>query len=94
MIDTTLIETLGEMVRKEKKLKGYKRRVRAKGRLAKKSLTKSVIKTHKERFAIAKKLAVGKSVSAEGIPKFRMVICTRLKVLGKGILEERQERLI
>ena len=110
MIDTTLIETLGEMAKKEKQLKDYKRRLRVKGRLTKKSLTKSgnikitirkeeedysfiVLKSHKERFAIAKKLAVGKSVSAEGIPKFRMVICTKLKVLEKGILEGKQERL-
>ena len=110
MIDTTLIDTLGEMVKKEKKLKEFKRRLRVKGRVVKKSLTKNrnirltikrekdtykfiVLKSHKESFAIAEKLALGRSISVEGIPKFRMVICTKLKVLEKGILEGKQEKL-
>ncbi len=110
MIDTTLIDKLKVMVRKEKKLKEYKRRLRIKGKLISKLFTKSgnikvtikkdedtysfiVIKTHKERYALAEKLSLGKAVSIEGIPKFRMTICTRLKVMGKGILEGRQERL-
>lgn len=111
MIDTTLIDKLTELAKKEKKLKEYKKRLRVKGRLVKKSLTKNknirltikkeddmykfiVLKSHKERFAIAEKLAVGKSVSIEGIPKFRMVICTKLKVLDKGIGEGRQEAVL
>lgn len=42
-----------------------------------------VIKTHKERYTLAEKLSLGKAVSIEGIPKFRMTICTRLKVLDR-----------
>lgn len=45
-----------------------------------------VIKTHKERYKLAEKLSLGKAVSVEGIPKFRMTICTRLKVFGEGDL--------
>ncbi|MBI4983128.1 hypothetical protein HZC32_00585, partial [Candidatus Woesearchaeota archaeon] len=47
----------------------------------------TVLKSHKERFALAEKLSNGKSISIEGIPKFRMIICTRLKVIEKGIQE-------
>lgn len=111
MIDTTLLDKLKVLAKKEKKLKEYKRRLRIKGRIVKKEFTKSgnikitikkdednysfiVIKTHKERYALAEKLTIGKAVSAEGIPKFRMTICTKLKVLEKGISEERQERLV
>lgn len=109
-IDTTLIEKLTELAAKEKKIKEYKRRLRIKGKVSLKSLTKSgnirlevmkegekysftVIKTHKERFALAGKIAIGRSVFAEGIPKFRMIICTKLKVLEKGVDGGRQERL-
>ncbi len=53
----------------------------------------TVLKSHKDRFAIAEKLTTGKSVSIEGIPKFRMVICTRLKTLEKGISEGKQTKL-
>ena len=53
----------------------------------------TVLKSHKESFALAEKIAVGKSVSAHGIPKFRMIICTRLKVLDKGIDESKQRKL-
>lgn len=111
MIDTTLLDTLKVLAKKEKKLKEYKRRLRLKGRIVSKFFTKNkniklrikkedenysfiVIKTHKERYALAEKLQIGKSVSIEGIPKFRMTICTKLKVLDKGISEERQERLV
>lgn len=110
MIDTTLLDKLKVLAKKEKKLKEYKRRLRLKGRIVSKSMTKNknikltvkkdeekysfiVIKTHKERYALAEKLSLGKAVSIEGIPKFRMTICTKLKVLDKGISEERQERL-
>ena len=53
----------------------------------------TVLKSHKESFALAEKLQEGRSVSAEGIPKFRVVICTRLKLLEKGIGSGRQEKL-
>ena len=53
----------------------------------------TVLKTHKESFALAEKLAVGKSVSVQGIPKFRMIICTKLKILDKGIDESKQRKL-
>ncbi len=54
----------------------------------------TVLKSHKEHFTLAEKLKVNNSVSVEGIPKFRMIICTRLKVLEKGINEGKQARLL
>ena len=39
-IDKTLINTLSVLARKEKKVKGFKRRVRVRGKVAKKELTK------------------------------------------------------
>ena len=53
----------------------------------------TVLKSHKESFALAERLSIGKSVSVHGIPKFRMIICTRLKVLEKGIDESKQRKL-
>ena len=53
----------------------------------------TVLKSHKERFALAEKLKVGNAVSIEGIAKFRMIICTRLKLLGKGISQGKQSKL-
>ena len=53
----------------------------------------TVLKSHKERFALAEKLKLNNSISIEGIPKFRMIICTRLKALEKGIQEGKQTRL-
>ena len=53
----------------------------------------TVLKSHKESFALAERLSIGKSVSVHGIPKFRMIICTRLKVLDKGIDESKQRKL-
>lgn len=53
----------------------------------------TVLKSHKESFALAERLSIGKSVSAHGIPKFRMIICTRLKVLDKGVDESKQRKL-
>jgi len=53
----------------------------------------TVLKSHKESFALAERLSIGKSVSAHGIQKFRMIICTRLKVLDKGIDESKQRKL-
>ncbi|MBU1130466.1 OB-fold nucleic acid binding domain-containing protein [Patescibacteria group bacterium] len=53
----------------------------------------TVVKSHKERFALAEKLKVGCSVSVEGIPKFRALICTRLKVLRRRVDDAEQTRL-
>src|SRR3989344_4212656 len=106
MIDTTLIDKLTEMANKEKKIKEFKKRLRVKGKVVAKGMTKkgnitltvkkgeddfkfTVLKSHKESFALAEKIAVGKSVSAHSLPKFRMIICTRLKVLDKGIDESK-----
>lgn len=110
MIDTTLIDRLTVLANKEKKLKEYKRRLRIKGKITGKGITKkgnillkvkkeeneckfTVLKSHKERFALAEKLTPGKSVSIEGVSKFRMIICTRLKALEKGIQEGKQTKL-
>ena len=110
MIDTTLIDRLTVLANKEKKLKEYKRRLRVKGKVAGKGMTKkgnitlkiardeneykfTVLKSHKERFALAEKLTVGKSVSIEGMPKFRIIICTKLKLLKKSINKEKQAKL-
>lgn len=110
MIDPTLIDRLTVLAHKEKKIKGYKRRLRIKGKVVGKGTTKkgnitlnvqkdendykfTVLKSHKERFSLAEKLTIGRSVSIEGIPKFRMIICTRLKVLEKGTPKGEQTKL-
>ncbi len=111
MIDKTLINTLTEMAKKERKIKEFKKRLRLKGKVVKKGETKkenialtvkekeddfkfTVLKSHKESFALAEKLAVGQSVSIIGIPKFKMIICTKLKVLDSGIDESKQRKLV
>ena len=53
----------------------------------------TVIKSHKERFALAEKLEIGRSVSIEGIPKFRIIICIRLKVLDREAAKGKQIKL-
>ena len=53
----------------------------------------AVIKSHKERFALAEKLEIGRSASIEGIPKFRIIICTRLKALDRGAAKGKQAKL-
>jgi len=53
----------------------------------------TVLKSHRESLALAERLSIGKSVSVHGIPKFRMIICTKLKELEKGIDESRQRKL-
>ena len=110
MIDTTLIKTLTALAKKEKKIKGFRRRVRVRGKVVAKGVTKSgnislkvemegescsftVLKSHRERFALAGKLEVGKAVSIAGIPRFRTVICTFLKPLEKVKGIEKQEKL-
>ena len=111
MIDNSLINKLAELVKKEKKIKEFKKRLRVRGKLIAKRMTKKgnitlrvknaedelkfiVIKSHKETFALAEKIAIGRSVSVTGIPKLRMIICTKLKILAKGIDESRQRRLV
>ena len=51
------------------------------------------LKSHRESFTLAERLSIGKSVSVQGIPKFRMIICTKLKELEKGIDESKQRKL-
>ncbi len=110
MIDTTLIDRLTVLAAKEKKANEYKRRLRIKGKITAKKITKSgnitlniekdgkhynftVLKTHKERYALAEKLKIGRSVSIEGIRHIRTAICTMLKALDKGIMEGKQTGL-
>ena len=55
--------------------------------------TFTVLKSHKERYSLAEKLEIGNSVSAVGIPKFRINICTQLKLLDKEIDAAKQTKL-
>lgn len=104
-----LLKLVKEMARKEKKLKEYKRKIRVRGKIVRKGLTKKgnirlkvkkndikynfvVVKTHKERFDLAQKLKIGEFVYAEGINRFRAVICTKLKQI-KRIDESKQSKL-
>ncbi len=99
-IDKTLINTLTVLARKEKKGKEFSRRVRVKGKVVKKGLTKKgniklilqkgeekynfvIVKSHKIDFALAEKLAKGSFVNAEGINRFRAIICTKLKKMQR-----------
>ncbi len=110
MIDTTLIKRLTVLAEKERKAKEYRRRLRIKGKIAGKKITKNgnislkvekdnevynftVLKTHRERYALAEKLTMGKNVQIEGIRHIRTAICTRLIALDKGILEGKQAEL-
>lgn len=91
-------------IKEFKKRLRFKGKVAAKGTTKKGNITLTVknggdkfkfliLKSHKESFELAEKLAVGKSVSVQGIPKFRFIICTKLKLLDKGIDESMQRRL-
>lgn len=110
MIDRTLLNILGEMVKEKKQKEFYRTRPKIKGKIKEKKTTKkgnitltiqrgekeisfTVLKTHKERFARAQKLSVGSTVSAAGIPKFRMNICTQLQPVLKETDNSRQVRL-
>jgi len=53
----------------------------------------TIIKSHKERYALAERLQIGRSVSISGIPRFRVIICTRLKALEKGNANGKQSTL-
>ena len=52
-----------------------------------------VLHSHKERFALAQKLNIGNSISITGIPKIKIIICTKLKLLTKEIDESKQTTL-
>ena len=91
-------------IREYKKRLRIKGKVTAKGTTKKGNLTLTiekdedyfkftVLKSHKERYALAEKLQLGRSVSIEGIPKFRMIICTRLKALDRGLMKGKQVKL-
>lgn len=111
MIDKTLINLVKELADKERKIKEFNNRIRIKGKIAAKSLTKAgnmkltvkredneisfiILKSHKDKFFLAEKLSLGRSVSVEGIrKKFRMIICTKLKALDKGVDSSKQLKL-
>lgn len=112
MIDKTLINLVKKLADEERKIKEFKDRIRIKGRITVKSLTKNgnirltvkrdeteisfiILKNHKETYFLAEKLSIGRSVSLVGIrKKFRMIICTKLKVLDKGIDTSKQLKLV
>jgi hypothetical protein len=106
---TELLKIATEMAEKEKKINEFKKRIRIKGTIVKKALTKNgnikliikkdddkfnfiVLKSHKDKFALAEKLVKGNSVSAQGISRFRAIICTQLKQI-KRIDESKQSKL-
>ena len=108
-IDKTLLNTLSVLARKEKKSKEFSRRIRVKGKVIDKGLTKNgnvklviqkgedkygfvIIKSHKERDALAEKLTKGSLVSAEGINKFRTIICTKLRKISR--VDESEQRTL
>ncbi len=111
MIDKTLINLVKELADKERKIEEFKSRIRIKGKIVAKSLTKNgnlkltvkkdeneisfiILKSHREKYFLAEKLSLGRSVSLEGVrKKFRMIICTKLKVLDKGVDGSRQLKL-
>lgn len=110
MPSNPLLDVLQVMADKERKVKEFKRRLRVKGKVTDKGLTKkgnisltvqrddndfkfTVLKSHKERFALAQSLKSGTNVSIAGIPKFRIIICTQLKTLDKGLAEGKQAKL-
>jgi len=91
-----LINKLKKLAKKEKKTNEFRRRLRIRGRIIRKSLTKNeniritvwdneaemsfvVMKPNKEIYNLAKRLLIGTSIYIEGIRRFRVVICTRLK---------------
>src|SRR3989338_3586880 len=110
-MDRTLINLVTQLANQERKIKEYKSRIRIKGTISAKGITKNgnirltvkkenyeirfiVLKTHKEIFHLAEKLSIGRSVSVVGIRKrLRMIICTQLKVLDKGIDHSKQMTL-
>jgi tRNA(Ile2) C34 agmatinyltransferase TiaS len=112
IMDSTLINLTKKLADEERKIKEYKSRIRIKGIISNKGITKSgnirlivkkgddeirfiVLKSHKERFQSAERLSLGRAVSVVGIRKrLRMIICTKLKVLDKGIDHSKQMTLV
>ncbi len=112
MIDKTLINLVKQLADEERKIKEFKSRIRIKGTISAKGITKNgnirltvkkgddeikfiILKNHKEIFHLAERLSTGRSVSVVGIRKrLRMIICTQLKVLDKGVDHSKQMRLI
>ena len=95
-----LLKICMDMSRKEKKIKEFKRRIRVKGKITRKSFNKNgnlklriekdddaynfvVIKSHKEKCALAESLSEGDYASAQGKLVFRAIICTQLKKIRK-----------
>lgn len=62
-------------------------------RKGKDEYTFTILKSHKEKMERASRLLLRKSVSMEGINRFKAIICTRFKALDKGIDESRQTRM-
>src|SRR3989338_9459479 len=86
----TRIRVKGKIIAKGKTKKGnITLKVEKEGEI----YTFAVIKSHKERFALAEKLEIGRSASIEGIPKFMIIICTRLKAADKGLAKGKQIKL-
>ncbi len=112
MIDKTLINLVKKLADEERKIKEFKSRIRIKGKIVAKFLTKNenikltvkkdeteisfiILKSHKNTYFLAERLSLGRSVSLEGIrKKLRMIICTKLKVLDKGIDSSKQLKLV
>lgn len=112
MIDKTLINLVKQLADKERTIKEIKSRIRIKGKIVAKSLTKNgnikltlkkdeneisfiILKTHKDKYLLAERLSIGRGVSVEGIRKrLKMIICTKLKVLNKGIDDSKQLKLV
>ncbi len=111
MIDKTLINLVKKLADEERKIKEFKSRIRIKGKIVAKSLTKNgnlkltvkkeeneisfiILKNHRDMYFLAEKLSLGRSVFLIGIrKKLRMIICTKLKVLDKGIDNSKQLKL-
>ena len=62
-------------------------------RKGKEDYTFTILKTHKEKIERAEHLQIKRSISIEGINKFRIIICTRFKELDKGIDNSNQTKI-
>ena len=60
----------------------------------KEELSFIVLKSHKDKFTLAKRMKIGNSIFIEGIPKLFMIICTKLRYLEKSIDDSMQTKLI
>lgn len=52
-----------------------------------------ILKTHKDKVSLVNSLAVGRSISVVAIPKFKMNICTQIKILDKPVMKGKQSKL-